>query len=81
MFTQYPQENAMQTAKIQTQTAIKEQETVQITAEISKGALATVGGISVLIGLWAVACFAGGMLASGGPLTLAKQWFEAVSGM
>lgn len=48
--------------------------------KISTGALAAFGTISTLIGLWAVACFVGAMLATGGPLTLARAWISAVTG-
>lgn len=49
-------------------------------AGISTGALTAFGAISSLIGLWAVACFVGAMLASGGPLSLVKAWITAVTG-
>lgn len=48
---------------------------------VSKGSLAVLGGVSTLIGLWAVACFVGGMISSGGPLALARSWFSAVTSM
>lgn len=47
---------------------------------ISTGAVAAFGTIATLIGLWAVACFAGALLAAGGPLALAKAWISAVTG-
>ena len=47
---------------------------------VSKGSVAAMGGISALIGLWAVACFAGAMVSSG-PLGLVKGWVSAVTGM
>lgn len=49
-------------------------------AGISTGAAAAFGTIAALIGLWAVACFAGALLAAGGPLALAKAWISAVTG-
>ena len=49
--------------------------------EISRAGIYTVGVASALIGLWGLACFVGGMVASGGPLALAGNWFRAVSGM
>lgn len=48
--------------------------------KISTGALAVFGTISTLTGLWAVACFVGALLATGGPLSLAKAWISAVTG-
>ena len=47
---------------------------------ISIGAVAVLGTISTLVGLWAVACFVGAMLATGGPLSLAQAWISAVTG-
>ena len=38
------------------------------------------GGASLLIGLWAVACFAGALVTSG-PVGLIKAYFSAVTGM
>jgi hypothetical protein len=42
--------------------------------------LAAFGTVSTLVGLWAVACFVGALLATGGPLALAKAWISAVTG-
>lgn len=47
---------------------------------ISTGALAVFGTISALAGLWAVACFVGALLATGGPIALAQAWISAVTG-
>jgi hypothetical protein len=47
---------------------------------VGKGTVAVMGGISVLVGLWAVACFVGAMVASGGPLALVQSWISAVTG-
>jgi hypothetical protein len=33
-----------------------------------------------LAGLWAVACFVGALLATGGPIALAQAWISAVTG-
>ncbi|MFZ5762542.1 MAG: hypothetical protein ACOY8P_06405 [Thermodesulfobacteriota bacterium] len=54
----------------------------QAAAEInvSKGAVTALGVASALVGLWAVACFVGGMLASGGPIDMARAWISAVTG-
>lgn len=47
---------------------------------ISTRALATFGTLSTLVGLWAVACFVGALLTSGGPIALAQAWISAVTG-
>lgn len=47
---------------------------------ISTGAVAAFGMVSTLTGLWAVACFVGALLVTGGPLALAKAWISAVTG-
>lgn len=49
--------------------------------DVSKGALTTLGVASALVGLWAVACFVGALLASGGPIALARAWLTAVTGV
>jgi hypothetical protein len=48
---------------------------------VSKGSIAAMGGVSALIGLWAVACFVGATINSGGPASLAYNWFSAITGM
>ncbi len=49
-------------------------------SKISTGALATFGTISTLMGPWAVACFIGALLSTGGPIALARTWISAVTG-
>lgn len=44
------------------------------------GTIAFMGGVSALIGIWAAACFIGGLLSSG-PVELAYGWFRAVAGL
>lgn len=46
----------------------------------SKVTVALIGGVAALIGLWAVACFAGAIV-SVGPLGLLKGFFAAVTGL
>lgn len=48
---------------------------------VTKSSIALLGGVSALIGLWAIACFVGGVAGSGGPLELAKNWMGAITGM
>jgi len=49
--------------------------------EISRGAMMALGAVPTLIGIWAAACFFGGLIASGGPIAMAKSWFSALTGM
>ena len=42
--------------------------------------VALFGGVSALIGLWAVACFAGAIMAVG-PVEVVKGFFSAVTGL
>ena len=49
-------------------------------SQITTGAVAVFGTISTLVGLWAVACFVGALLTSGGPIALAQAWISAVTG-
>lgn len=65
-------------AKSRNRTRAVAQETTD--SKISTGALATFGTISTLVGLWAVACFVGALLTSGGPIALAQAWISAVTG-
>lgn len=54
---------------------------VDAASEISKAGMYTVGIASALIGIWGLACFVGGMVASGGPLAFVADWFRAVTGI
>ena len=40
-----------------------------------------IGVAAFAIGIWAVASLIGGLVASGGPLGLARDWFTAVFGV
>ncbi|NTV13024.1 MAG: hypothetical protein HGA96_03685 [Desulfobulbaceae bacterium] len=46
----------------------------------SKVTVALFGGAATLIGLWAVACFAGAIMTAG-PLGVIKGFFSAVTGL
>ena len=48
---------------------------------VTKGSIAVMGGVSALVGLWAVACFAGAFIESGGPLEFVKSFFKAIWGL
>ncbi len=65
-------------AKSRNRTRSVAQETTD--TKIATGALTAFGAISTLAGLWAVACFVGALLATGGPLALARAWISAVTG-
>ena len=62
-----------------TRTRVTEQATAD--TNVSKGALATLGIASGLVGLWAVACFVSAMMTSGGPIALARAWVSAITGV
>jgi small-conductance mechanosensitive channel len=64
-----------------TRVRTRTQEKANATTEISKAGIYTVGIVSALIGLWGLACFVGGIAASGGPLSLVGNWFKSISGM
>ena len=64
-----------------TKTKTKTAEHANVTQELSKGTIAAMSAVPGLIGLWAVACFFGGMIQAGGPLSLVKSWFQAVLGV
>jgi hypothetical protein len=65
--------------KTSTGTNVTEQATVE--TEISKVTVIAITAVSAAIGVWGLACFIGGMVASGGPLAFIGSWFRAVSGM
>lgn len=48
---------------------------------ISKNSIVVMGAVSAVIGLWAAVSFVSAMLGSGGPLELARNWFNAIMGM
>jgi hypothetical protein len=61
------------------QTQVKVNDQAQALDATSKVTVALFGGAAALIGLWAVACFAGALMTAG-PLGLIKGFFSAVSG-
>ena len=54
---------------------------VDAATEISRAGMYTVGIVSALVGIWGLACFVGGLVASGGPLSFVANWFKAVAGI
>ena len=69
--------NVLVKTKSQPTTAPK----VQIEVEASHSSMAAMAAVPALIGIWAAACFIGGLISSGGPVKLASSWFQAVSGL
>lgn len=49
--------------------------------EVSKVSITLVSIFAAVVGLWSFACIIGGLVASGGPVSLVKNWLSAVSGM
>lgn len=60
-------------------TQVKVNEQAQALDAASKATVALFGGAATLIGLWAVACFAGAVMTAG-PLGVIKGYFAAVTG-
>ena len=71
----------MKNTAVNTRTQVQTGENVSAASEVSKAGVYTIGIISALIGLWGLACFVGGMVASGGPLSFVGNWFKAVAGL
>ncbi len=67
--------NTKAKTRTNTQTAVSAQ------AEVSRGAVTTMVGAGVVIGLWALASVVGGLIVAGGPISLIRSWFGAISGM
>ncbi len=47
----------------------------------SKGGVILFGGITLVVGLWALICFVAGMCGNDGPLNLFRHWLSAVAGI
>lgn len=62
-----------------TRTQVKVNDKDQALETTSKVTVALFGGVAALVGLWAVACFAGAAVTAG-PLGLLKGYFSAVTG-
>ena len=71
----------MKNATVNTRTQVQTGENVSATSEISKAGVYTIAIVSAMVGLWGFACFIGGMVASGGPLSFVGNWFKAVAGL
>ncbi len=69
------------TTNIKTQVRTGTRANTSVSAEISKAGVYTLTAASAVIGLWGLACFVGGLVASGGPFALVGNWFHAISGM
>lgn len=72
--------NTNETAQIRG-SQIQTSTSAQAGTEVSRGAMIATGTLGALFGTWSVACFVGGLLAAGGPLSFVRSWFTAVSGM
>lgn len=64
-----------------TKTRTRTTDRVNETSEISRGMSIALGASTGLVGAWVAACFIGAMVASGGPLELVKNYFQAITGM
>ena len=70
----------MKTMTTATRTGSATQSNVRVDDQLYKVGVTVVGLASCAIGIWAVACIVAGMIASGGPVGLALNWLNAVSG-
>ena len=71
----------MKDANVQAKTKTQAKVDTQVQVELSKGAMFVAASVPATIGLWAVACFVGGLVASGGPVSMAQSFFSAVAGI
>ena len=62
-------------------TKSNEQTAVSVQAEISRGAVATMGVTGAVVLLWAFVSLASALVDTGGPVSLVKSWFGAAIGM
>jgi hypothetical protein len=70
----------MKGTAINTKVRTRTREKASATTEVSRAGIYTMGIVSAVIGVWGLAAFIGGMVASGGPLSLVGNWFKAVAG-
>ena len=68
----------MTTATNKTRTATNAK--ANTSSSVDKMTISLMGGASLLIGLWAAACFVGAVI-SNGPAGVIKGFFSAVTGM
>ncbi|GAB4337942.1 MAG: hypothetical protein Kow0089_09540 [Desulfobulbaceae bacterium] len=66
---------------VNTRAKVRSAEKVSTASEVSRAGVYTLGIVSALVGLWGLACFVGGLVASGGPLSFIGNWFRAVAGL
>ena len=73
----------MQDSNVQAKTKgqVKTTDNTQVQVELSTGAMLVAAAVPASIGLWAVACFVGGLVASGGPFSMAQSFFSAAAGI
>ena len=62
-------------------TRSNKQTAVYVQAEISRGALVTMGVTGAVVALWSFASLASALVVTGGPISLAQSLFGAVIGM
>ena len=62
-------------------TRTNEHSAVSVQAEISKGALVTMGITGAVVSLWSFASLASALIVTGGPISMTQSWFGAVIGM
>jgi hypothetical protein len=67
--------------QVKNRTTHRTAENAPAKVEVSRGAMMAIGAVPTLVGIWAAACFFGGLIASGGPLAMLKSWFSAFTGM
>lgn len=70
----------MKTMTTATRTGSATQSDVRVDDQLYKVGVTVVGLASCAIGIWAAVCIVAGMMSSGGPVGLALNWLNAVSG-
>ena len=68
----------MKSIAVDARVKTRAEEQVSATTEISKASIYTIGIVSALIGVWGLACFVGGLVGSGGPLSFIGSWFSSL---
>ena len=72
----------MTTTLTKTRQKTRTQEASQSTVDtVSRGMIGAMGGTSLLIGFYGIVSLFAGLVKAGGPIELAKTWFQAVGWM
>ena len=71
----------MESTKTLQKTQVTTKDSTRTSETLGRVTLTAFAAGSICVGIWAFAALIGGMINSGGPISLAVNWFKAVNGM